>query len=89
MREDVRAVVYPGGPPELDGSFLPLDATRIEYDETPEKSVKAFSLGKRGVDNLVLLSAGKRSHYKGGGKKNRSWQTVMSSAQSGWRFLCD
>lgn len=71
----------PNGPQKLDGSFPPVDATRIEYDETPEKSVRAVSLGKSGIDNLVWLRVGK--------KKKQSGRTVMSSASSGRRFLCD
>lgn len=50
----------PNGPQKLNGSFPPVDATRIEYDETPEKSVRAVSLGKRGIDNLVWLRVGKK-----------------------------
>lgn len=50
----MRAVIFLTG---RRSSFLPADATRMEYDETPEKSVTDFLLGKRGIDSLVWLQA--------------------------------
>lgn len=59
MREDVRAVISLTGRRSL---FRAADATRMEYDETPEKSVTDFLLGKRGIDSLVWLQAMRDTH---------------------------